>query len=205
VRFEYYEKMKLLARESRVEHGIEGPRVLRSDMKRIFKEEGIHLDYWAGPLKRIRGAYFNDEDGPTIMIRKDLPPDPCVFTMAHELKHHLADKDSGLVACESTPATEMIEIGAEIFAAEFLFPEECFKQEMARMGVGFMQCTAELLVQVKHNTKTSLSYSGLCKLAVWLQFAADGSLPKAGWKKLEEQIFGVPFYRRGRTTGQRVY
>src|SRR5438270_13009923 len=79
VRFQYYERMKVLARESRAAHGIAGPRVLRSDMKRIFKEEGITFDYWPGPLKKIRGAYFNDEAGATIMIRKGLPPDPSIF------------------------------------------------------------------------------------------------------------------------------
>ena len=195
MRFEYYEKMKSLARETREAHGIAGPRVLRSNMKKIFKAEGIQLDYWAGPLKRIRGAYFNDQHGSTIMIRKDLPPDPCVFTMAHELKHHLADKDAGMLACKDKPANEMIEIGAEVFAAEFLFPEASFKEQMEQMGIGPLGCTAETLVHVKHNTKTTLSYAGLCKLAVWLGFSAEGALPTAGWKKLEDKIFGVPFYR----------
>lgn len=188
--------MKSLARETRDQHGIAGPRVLRTDMKRIFRAENIQLDYWPGPLKKIRGAYFNDENGATIMIRKDLPADPCVFTMAHELKHHLVDKDAGMLTCENTPAKEVIEIGAEVFAAEFLFPEACFKEHMESMGIGALTCTPETLVHVKHNTKTTLSYAGLSKLAVWLGYAAEGSLPKAGWKKLEDQIFGVPFFRQ---------
>jgi len=188
--------MKLLARETRQAHGIEGARVLRSDLRRIFKEHEIELDYWNAPFKRIRGAYFNDEHGPTIMIRKGLPPDPCVFTMAHELKHHLVDRDAGMLTCENTPANQMIEIGAEIFAAEFLFPEASFKEQMTRMGIGPLGCTAETLVRVKHATKTTLSYAGLCKLAVWLGFSAVDALPKTGWRKLEDQICGVPFYRR---------
>jgi Zn-dependent peptidase ImmA (M78 family) len=188
--------MKVLARETRQEYGIEGPRVLRSDMKRIFKHQGIHLDYWPGTFKEIRGAYFNDENGATIMVRKDLPPDPCVFTMAHELKHHLADKESGLLACEANPRNEIREIGAEVFAAEFLFPEICFAALMEEMGIGQGQCTAETLVRVKHETKTTMSYAGLRKLAIWLEFATEGSLPKTGWKNLESKIYGVPFYRR---------
>ena len=196
MKFEYYEKLKVLARETRRAHGIQGPRVLRTDMKRIFKAEQIKLDYWPGPLKKIRGAYFNDENGATIMIKKDLPADPCVFTMAHELKHHLVDKGEALLACEETPVNQMIEIGAEVFAAEFLFPEACFREQMEKMGVGTMQCDAKTLVYVKRNTQTTLSYAGLSKLAIWLHYAADGSLPKTGWKKLEEQMFGVPFYRR---------
>lgn len=188
--------MKNLARATRHDYGIEGPRVLRTDMKRIFKDKGIHLDYWPGPLKQLRGAYFNDNNGSTIMVRKDLPPDPCVFTMAHELKHHLVDKDSGLLACEATPRNEVAEIGAEVFAAEFLFPEKCFVECMHELGVAEGHCTAETLVRVKHQTKTTLSYSGLSKLATWLGFAPKGSLPKTGWKRLEDHILGVPFYRR---------
>ena len=116
--------------------------------------------------------------------------------MAHELKHHLADKDAGVVMCENTPASEMLEIGAEVFAAEFLFPEECFTAHMAQMGVGALGWTAETLVHLKHEKKTTLSYTGLAKLAVWLGYAADGTLPKTGWQKLEERLYGVPFYRR---------
>lgn len=65
----YYEEMKALARAKRQEFGIAGPRVLRSDFKRIFKKEGIAFDYWNGPLKAIRGAYLCDDLGPTIMVQ----------------------------------------------------------------------------------------------------------------------------------------
>ena len=195
MRFEYYEQLKSLAREKRQQYGITGPRVLRTDMKRIFKAEGIQLDYWHQPFKKLRGAYFHDELGSTIMIKKDLPSDPCVFTMAHEYKHHLTDQDRAMVTCENNPANEAIEIGAEIFAAEFLFPEGCFREEMERMGVGLLGCTAEVLVRLKSETKTTLSYAGLTKLAEWLKFAPAGSLPKSGWRKLEDKILGIPFYR----------
>lgn len=188
--------MKALARDKRRVYSIEKPRVLRTDMRRIFKAEGIHLDYWSGPFRSVRGAYFNDQYGATIMVRKDLPPDPCVFTMAHELKHHFVDTDAVISPCKDTPSNDMVEIGAEIFAAEFLFPEASFKEEMERMGISSKKCCAETLVHLKQDTKTTLSYAGLCKLAVWLGFAEKDSLPKTGWKKLEEQIFGVPSYRK---------
>lgn len=201
MRYEYYEQMKNLAREKRQAYGIDGPRVLRNDMRRIFRQEGIRVDYWHGPFKKVRGAYFNDEHGPTIMVRRSLPPDPCVFTMAHELKHHLVDRDASVLTCENTPAKEVVEISAEVFAAEFLFPEECFKAQMAQMGIGLLGCTAESLVRVKHETKTTLSYTGLSKLAVWLGFSGEGALPKTGWQNLEAQIYGLPFYRRRVSAG----
>jgi Zn-dependent peptidase ImmA (M78 family) len=194
--FQYYEELKQLARDVRHEYGVTAPRVLRSDLKRIYKDKGITLDYWPYRLKGLRGAYFNDENGVSIMVSKDLPDDPLVFTMAHELKHHLVDSSLGLVNCINKNINRPIEIGAEVFAAEFLFPEASFIQLMEDMGVEQGQCTAEEIVRLKHETKTTLSYTGLVKKAEWLNFAIAGSLPQSGWKRLEEQIFGVPFYKR---------
>jgi Zn-dependent peptidase ImmA (M78 family) len=130
------------------------------------------------------------------MIRKDLPDDPMIFTMAHELKHHLVDSDLGLVNCIDKTVSQPIEIGAEVFAAEFLFPDELFIQMMENMGVDPGSCTAETIARVKHETKTTLSYAGLVKKAEWLEYAVEGTLPKTGWRQLDEQIYGVPFYRR---------
>lgn len=97
----------------------------------------------------------------------------------------------------SVKETEPIEIGAEVFAAEFLFPEQIFIELMEEMGLSKgEQCACENLVQIKHNTKTTLSYAGLVKKAEWLGFAEKGSLPRDGWKRLEEQMYGMPFYKR---------
>ncbi len=56
-------------------------------------------------------AELNDECGPTIVINADLPNDPAIFTMAHELKHHLADGGSKLSFCARANELEPIEIG----------------------------------------------------------------------------------------------
>lgn len=192
----YYEDLKLLARNVRQDYGLDGPRVLKTDLKRIYKDKGIKLDYWPYPLKKLRGAYFNDNHGISVLISKKLPDDPLVFTMAHELKHHLADSALGLVNCVGDQVSKPIEVGAEVFAAEFLFPDALFVQLMEKMGVAQGSCVAETIVRVKHETKTTLSFAGLVKKAEWLEFAPPGTLPHAGWKKLEENIYGVPFYKR---------
>jgi Zn-dependent peptidase ImmA (M78 family) len=197
VSFQYYEDLKQLARDVREKAGLAGPRVLKSDIKKIYKDYGITLDYWPYRLKTLRGAYFNDECGITIMISKKLPDDPMIFTMAHELKHHLADSSMGLVECNGN-VSKPIEIGAEVFAAEFLFPEASFVELMASMGVEKGGCTAEVIVRVKHETRTTLSYAGLAKKAEWLKFADHGLLPTSGWKSLDEKIYGIPVYKRRR-------
>jgi Zn-dependent peptidase ImmA (M78 family) len=191
----YYEELKALARAKRQEHGIAGPRVLRSDFKRIFKEEGITFDYWDRPLKAIRGAYLCDDLGPTIMVRKNLPDDPCVFTMAHEYKHHLRDRDQGLVHCRNDPSTVVIEIGAEVFAAEFLFPEGIFREQMEARSIASAACTQEHLVMLKNETKTTMSYAGLRKTAIRLGYATQ-AMPDNGWRQLEDSLGFAAFRRR---------
>lgn len=193
---EYYKAMQTLAREQRAVHGVTGQRVRRSDMRRVYKAHGITIDLWPYPFKGVRGAYFSDEHGPSVMLAKSLPTDPLVFTMAHELKHHLVDRAGGVALCLADNQSAMIEIGAEVFAAEFLFPEADFVEIMVRMGVTLGACSAERLVELKHTTQTTLSYAGLVKRAERLGFLTRGSTAGVKWKSLEEQIYGVPLYKR---------
>jgi Zn-dependent peptidase ImmA (M78 family) len=153
------------------------------------------IDLWPHKLRGLRGAYFNDELGPTVMLAKDLPSDPLIFTMAHELKHHLVDRHLSISFCDRTNESEQIEIGAEIFAAELIYPEDDFVKDYKQLNV--KGCTPEILVRLKQSNQTTLSYAGLAKRAEFLGFAPAGSLQKyRGWKKLEEQLFGVPLYKR---------
>lgn len=194
----YYCQMKELARSTRAQYGLDSARVLRSTLRGIYRDQGIRIDLWPHRLREVRGAYFNDEDGATVMLVKGLPEDPMVFTMAHELKHHLADRDLGLAYCTDRNAKQHIEIGAEVFAAELIFPEEAFAHALEAMGVGPGCCTADVLVRLKHETGTTLSYAGLAKRATFLKFAAQGSLDGVKWRSLEREIYGEPFYRRSR-------
>jgi Zn-dependent peptidase ImmA (M78 family) len=193
---EYYEQMKALARHTRARYGLTTPRVLKSDLRRIYRDQGIRIDLWEGRFKKVRGAYFNDASGPAVMIVKGLPPDPTIFTMGHELKHHLADRDLPVACCEENPGNRVIEIGAEVFAAELIFPEQDFAQRLGEMGVRTGACRPEDLVRLKVETQTTLSYAGLAKRSEFLGFAVRGSLAKVKWKTLEEQMYGEPAYKR---------
>ena len=198
-RYAYYESMKALARASRREHGLEGPRVTRTDLRRVYRSCGITLDLRNG-FKNLRGAYFYDKCGATAVIAKELPEDPRVFTMAHELKHHLADRERPGFQCNiENVGTDLIEIGAEVFAAELLFPEDEFARMLKSMGVGPGNCTAEHLVRLKHTTRTTLSYQGLAKRAEFLHLSGPGEFKGVQFKKIEEQIFGKPFRRPRKT------
>jgi len=194
LRSEYYDQLKTLAREVRARFGLTTPRVLRSDIRRIYRAEGIRTDLWPYKFKSLRGAYFIDELGPTVVLAKGLPQDPMVFTMAHELKHHLVDRALIVSYCDASNQSDAIEIGAEIFAAELIYPDQDFAAHLSRMGVQRGSCTPEILVRLKHDTQTTLSYSGLAKRAEFMGFSGVGSLARVKWKKLEEQIYGPPIY-----------
>ena len=188
--------MRLLAGQIRDQYGLQTPRVLKSDLRRIYKDQGIHIDLWPYKLRKLRGAYFNDAGGSSVMLARGLPDDPMIFTMGHELKHHLVDRDSIVALCDTSNQSAEIEIGAEIFAAELIYPEQMFCNDLIGLGVTMGSCKAEQLVALKRETKTTLSYAGIAKRAEFLGFAPQRSLMKVAWKKLEENIYGVPLYKQ---------
>ena len=189
----YYEELKLLARQVRAENGLSSPRVLASDLRRIYDRHGIVIDSWPYRLRHLRGAFINDHLGTTVMLASGLPQDPMVFTMAHELKHFFRDRDLGVYYCDQSNLSREVEVGAEIFAAELLFPDQDFIKHMRLLRVGRDQCLPKTLVHLKCDTRTTLSYAGLAIKAERLGYAPPCSLTKIKtWRKLEE------LYGRGR-------
>ncbi len=193
-RNEYYEEMKKRARDVRARFGLVSLVVKLSDLRRIYKDMGIRVDLWPHKLKNLRGAYFLDDAGPSVMLAKQLPVEQRIFTMGHELKHHLVDQAE--TRCMELDGSSAIEIGAEVFAAELIFPERAFEDQMHRMRISRGSCAAEHIVRLKHDTRTTLSFTGLAKRATRLGFALPGTLEDVRWKKLEEQIYGEPLYKR---------
>ena len=183
----YYEDLKLLARQVRAEHGLRSPRVLASDLRRIYDSHGIVIDSWPYRLRNLRGAFISDELGTTVLLASGLPQDPMVFTMAHELKHFFRDRNLGISYCDQSNLSKTVEVGAEIFAAELLFPDQDFINHMRMLRVGRDQCLPRTLVQLKVNTRTTLSYAGLAIKAERLGYAPPASLTRIKtWRKLED-------------------
>jgi Zn-dependent peptidase ImmA (M78 family) len=184
--YEYYDDLKRLARQVRAENGLNSPRVTPGDMRRIYFRNGIEVDLWPYRLRNLRGAFICDKLGTTVMLPKNLPRDPMVFTMAHELKHFYRDRDLGISYCDQSNMTRILEIGAEIFAAELIFPDRDFIAELNKMRIKRDQCLPRTLVELKHTTGTTLSYAGLAIKAERLRFAPPNSLTKVKtWRKLE--------------------
>jgi Zn-dependent peptidase ImmA (M78 family) len=116
--------------------------------------------------------------------------------LPHELKHHFRDRDQGILHCLRDVGDDAGEIGAEIFAAELIFPDSDFFRCLREMDIGRGHCKAEDIVRMKHETETTLSYSSLAKRAVIMGFAPAGSLAKVRWRMRFEQMFGEPLYKR---------
>lgn len=174
-------ELRRLARTFRERHAITGVRVTLRGMTRVLQAEGVDILRWplrddlpGDPrLRQILGAYMDEPPGPAIMLDRYLRPrERRVFTLAHELKHHACDRGVKLDYCSRTPGDDPIELGADTFASEFLFPDEEFFEWMERLGIGPRECTREGLLLLKQTTRTTLSLAGLSKRADRLGFAA---------------------------------
>lgn len=184
----YYYEMRELAQEVRARNGIEGPDVSMREMWRTYRAEGIEELHFRHGFKQLRGAYFNDEYGVTVMLAGGLPDEPTIFTMAHELKHHLVDSKAGALLCRSDEQIRRVEIGAEVFAAEFIYPEKDFVYDLFRVLRGMPQhVSPQTLVGLKRRTNTTLSYASLAKRAVLLRLADEKAFENVRWGALEQR------------------
>ena len=91
-------------------------------------------------------------------------------------------------------ANDLLEKGAEVFAAEFICPEAEFAADLQKMGVTIRQ--ASDVVGLKRSCKARVSYRYICKRLERLELVRPGQFDGVQFQKLEERIHGVPFYRR---------
>ena len=81
-----------------------------------------------------------------------------------------------------------------LFAAEFIYPEVEFAAEVAALGVACWD--AESIALLKRGCRAKVSYQFLCKRFARLGLIGRDQYDGVQFRKLEEQMFGVPFYRR---------
>lgn len=196
-----YDGLKQLAREKRNHHQVETAGFGLQKMRSIYRDEGITIDLWPYPTKKLRAAYVIHAGRPHVLLKKSMPDEPRLFSMGHELKHHYADREAmtgSLLGCKefiSFSEGSDIEIGAEIFAAEFIFPEDEFVAWATRF-VAPGRCTKRDVVILKRNCPAKVSYTFIVKRLEWLGFIEVGQFARERWVKLEEELFGPPLYKR---------
>jgi len=202
-RSDYYNDLKALAREKRALHNVSTSRFGLREARQIYKAEGIRIDLWRLPYK-IKALYMCADGDSTVAIQKSLPDEPKLFALMHEYKHHLTDRavlGNGFIHCGDYNANQEIEVGAEVFAAEFIYPESEFAIEVQRLNISTWK--AEDVVRFKRGCQSKVSYTFICKRLEWFGLIPSGKFVGTQFQKLEGQMFGVPFYRRRQTARAR--
>src|SRR6266849_3384433 len=131
-RHAYYEELKLLARQKREDYGVDTAALGLREVRSIYRAEAIRIDYYPLPYK-IKALYMCDDGDCTVALQRKLPDAPKLFALIHELKHHYCDREAlgaGIIHCGDYDANELIEKGAEVFAAEFIYPEAEFAKDL---------------------------------------------------------------------------
>jgi Zn-dependent peptidase ImmA (M78 family) len=193
-----YEQLKELARRKRVEHNVETSSFGLRKVREIYKADGIVIDSRKLP-PAIRAVYMCDGGDPSVLVNKQLPAEPRLFSLVHELKHHYCDQsaiENGEIRCGDYNANRTIEIGAEVFAAEFIYPEREFLSHADELGFVRNEVSAEDLVRFKKSCGAPVSYKFIQKRFELLGYIAKGQFGQVQFHKLEEQIYGVPIYKR---------
>jgi Zn-dependent peptidase ImmA (M78 family) len=190
---EQYQQARARAQEARKQYNLTTPRVMVSDLKAIYRDVGIkRVDYYDGfKSTRVRGAYFNDNVGCSVMVNKKLmkQTEPKVFTLAHELKHHLMDEVHVVSLCSDNNEHVTLERAADVFASELIYPTEMLVEQIESQGVTKGQCRPEAVVKLKHETKTTLSHLAIAIRLSRLGWAASGALDNVKWNNLRDSLY----------------
>jgi len=195
-RHAYYEDLKTLARTKRAEYGVETASFGLREVRGIYRAEGIRLDRYPLPSK-IKALYMCADDDFAVAVQPKLPNEPKLFALVHELKHHYRDREAlgvGVIHCGDYDRNEQIEKGAEVFAAEFIYPEAEFARDLVPRGITIWR--PEDVVSLKRDCKAKVSYMFLSKRLERLELVAPGAFAGVKFQNLERDMYGVPFYRR---------
>jgi Zn-dependent peptidase ImmA (M78 family) len=195
-RSQYFERMKALADEKRSQFGIETAAFGLREVRKIYAAAGVKIDPWPLPAK-IKALYMCDDGHCSVAVQRKLPKEPRLFALVHELKHHFCDQElllSGAVHCGDYNANKLIEIGAEVFAAEFIYPEDEFRRDILRQGVGVW--TPEEIVRFKRECAAVISYTFIRKRLARLGLVAPDEFSTVQFRKLEDKLYGPPIYRQ---------
>ena len=193
----YYEDLQELARQKRAFFGVDTAAFGFRELRKIYKEEGIKIDAWPLLPKKIKALYMCADGDCSVAVQPSLPDEPRLFALVHELKHHYRDRDAlgaGFISCGDYNMNELIEKGAEVFAAEFIYPEAEFVKDIAPRRVS--KWTPDAVVRLKQDCKARVSYRFLCKRLERLKLVGKGDFDAIKFKKLEEEMFGPPLYKQ---------
>src|SRR4029077_12174434 len=144
-------------------------------------------------------VYMCEDNDPSVLLNETLPKEPRLFALVHELKHHFRDRgilEGGQIPCADYNANREIEVGAEVFAAEFIFPEAEFISAAQQLNLFTKTVTPEDIVRLKRTANAPVSYQFLRKRLEFFKIVPKGQFAKVKFTVLEEEMFGVPIYKQ---------
>ncbi len=202
---EYFRQMKLFAHQKRADFSIGSKKICLSLVRQIYKSEKVIIDYVDFRSPRIRAVYCCDSGNPSVGVKKSLPVEPKLFSLLHELKHHLVDRQGILnneFVCGDYNENKKIEVGAEVFAAEFIFPESAMLISLNTFGISKATITPEQVVEYKRSCGVSISYIYILKRLEFFKIIEKNAYEKIAFKKLEEKLH-PPIYKQQWFTASR--
>ena len=193
-----YDEVKILAQNKRDLYSVTTDTLNLNVVRKIYKEERIKIDHWKFG-RTIRAVYMCDDGEPSVAVNESLPREPKLFSLVHELKHHYLDRnliEKGTIKCGDYNANELIEKTAEVFAAEFIYPEAEFLSLVHTFQIQMGKCTKEQVDDLKRASSACISYQFLQKMLIRLGFAPASGFGKVQFTKLEEEMYGTPIYKQ---------
>ena len=195
---EYYRQLKLLAVEKRNEFKVGSKKMGLRLVREIYKKEGITIDYQNVKSSRIRASYFCEDGDLSVLVKKSLPPVQRLFDLVHELKHHFVDRGiiiAGKFECGDYNKNKMVEVGAGIFAAEFIFPEQEMRKSLTNFGLSKTSVTPKKVVEYKISCGMPISYEFIKKRLSFFNMIRVGEYDNVKFGVLENQIH-TPIYKQ---------
>ena len=106
------------------------------DLIELFETQGVRIGL-VTLTDNISGlTLWDDKIGIFVVINRDHSPVRRRFSLAHEYAHVLVDRDRSGAISRSENRTELLEVRANAFAAEFLMPSEGVVQFVHALGKG---------------------------------------------------------------------
>lgn len=121
-----------------------------------------------------------------------------MFALTHELKHHFLDRQDiadGKIQCGDYNANKIVEIAAEEFAAEFIYPIMEMQQLVKSINIQSGSCAPQQVVEVKRQSPVAVSYIFICKRLERLGIITKNEFTNIQFQKLEEQLY-PPLYKQ---------
>ena len=194
----HFDDLKKLARKKRILHKVDTAAFGLQDVRAIYKAEGIKIDYYPLPNK-IKALYMCDDGYCSVALQKKLPDEPKIFALLHELKHHYCDQEiltNGYLHCGDFNMKDPIEIGAEVFAAEFIYPIKEFAHDVSLLNI--QEWSETDIINFKRNCKAKVSYAYICRRLTELRLIGFNQFKGVQFQKREYEIFGLPYHLRAR-------